>query len=491
MHHNTARQRPRDKAEAFLQEMLTQIELEPDLDVAARLARWLALYLWENACGVYRLDKLEDLILSKCPTCVPDDQTNVQTGVELHVASQVYRTGGHTALMRTLIKEGHRPTHVLLTRSDQPEEDAAILGLPQTQVTGTPQQWSTAECLAHLVQCMVNHEKIVLHLHPDDVIGAVAVQLAKRHRPHIRVALVNHADHVFSVGFAAADRVLEISAYGWMLRAKRGTTKQSSFIGIPLAAPAARTWTQPSTAPYVMTGGTSYKFKPMGDMSLPSALTALLNADGQLKLVVIGASGKDWWWWPLRIKFGHRVKLRKAVPKEQYLQYLNSCALYVDSYPWLGGTAFPEALMRGARVAGLRGLAWGYSCADVLRSVDVEHFVQDSLQLLRNDPRSLSRLDEARVQCILYHEPKAVRQRMDACLEQNLTIPPLDHPLDQWPTAGAEEYWQLKGQSVLPSRKRGALKAPDLKRISMMHAHAFGKMNWSSITLAYYAWRKH
>ena len=91
------------KVERFVARLLALIERESDLDAAARMAEWLALYLWENPCGLYRCDRLEELILSRCAQhgahapvlTAPSDG-------ELHVASQVFRAGGHTPLMRFL-----------------------------------------------------------------------------------------------------------------------------------------------------------------------------------------------------------------------------------------------------------------------------------------------------------------------------------------------------------------------------------------------------
>ena len=85
----------------------------------------------------------------------------------------------------------------------------------------------------------------MLHIHPNDVACAVAVRFAKRLHPAIEVCFINHADHVFSVGIGAADRVFEISTYGWGLRPMRGTEATSSFIGLPIKKPRLKTMSNP------------------------------------------------------------------------------------------------------------------------------------------------------------------------------------------------------------------------------------------------------
>ena len=482
------------KVERFVARLLAWIERESDLDAAVRVAEWLALYLWENPCGVYRCDRLEELIVSRCAQQggrAPALPASIDG--ELHVASQVFRAGGHTPLMRFLMLGSSRPVAVALTRMTSTDEVASILGVGTDQVVAaTGGELSPQERIDALVTTMVRYRRVVLHLHPDDVLGAVAVRLAKRFSPGLQVCLVNHADHVFSVGIGVADRVLEISAYGWSLRHKRGTMDQSSFIGLPIP----RSIEQPSDVPhasggpYILTGGAAYKFKPIGNMSLPFALGRLLAAAPALSLKAIGPGGGDWWWWPLRLRFGKRVELVKAVPKDQYRQYLMGCALYVDSYPWLGGTAFPEALMSGRRVAGLHGVAWGYSHADVMRSDDVASFVRDALALVNGEPGALARLDAVRERSIQYHAPAQVRARMDQALDHGKRVAPTDGGLVRSGVETIESAWRRGGRSVLPPRSRSSLVRSDVQQLAREHVAVFGPMSWASIKLVYYGYFK-
>ncbi len=314
---------------------------------------------------------------------------------------------------------------------------------------------------------MLRYRCLVLHLHPYDVLGAVAVRLVKRFRPDLQVCLVNHADHVFSVGIGVADRVIEISAYGWSLRHKRGTVDKSSFIGLPIPSPIQQRPDAelPSGGQYTLTGGAANKFKPVGGMSLSFAL-------GQRLAKAIGPCGGDWWW-PLR----HR-------------QYLMGCTLYVDSYPWLGGTAFLEALMSGCRVAGLDGVAWGYSLADVMRSDDVASFVRDALALVNGEPSALARLAAVRESCIRYHDPAQVRARMDQALDHGTCVEP---PEGGWVRSGVETIesaWRRRGRSVLHPRSRSRLVRRDVRRLAREHIAVFGPMSWASVKLAYYGYFK-
>lgn len=464
---------------------MARIEAEKDLDTALRWARWLALYLWENHLGLYRLDEIEKLIIDKCLPILTPPASSGLVDAELHVASAIYKNGGHTALMRSLMRNAKRTVHALITRSDDPVGDTSLLDLQADCVSHPPQAANAQQKIEHLVDVMTRYERIILHIHPDDVMCAVALFMLKQIKPSVQIIFVNHADHVFSVGWLSVDLVMEISIYGWALRPQRQVEHISSFIGIPIPCPPPLERQRIAQPPFAMSGGASFKFKPSNGMSLPHVLAQLLKEAPDLHMKVVGASSKDWWWWPLKIKYRKRIHLVKSLPKADYKKMLDECAIYIDSYPWLGGTAFPEALMLGVPVAGMTGLAWGYSSADQIRSSNAHNFVQTCLKLLHKDADSTRQQEQARLRCIAFHAEKAVRDRMDACLDSNILVAPDNDLLDINRHHVTPQNPQSR--SVLPSRKRGGLLREDIQAMASIHRHAFGLLNWSSVTLLYYA----
>ncbi|MDO9236550.1 MAG: hypothetical protein Q7U28_11045 [Aquabacterium sp.] len=481
-----------EQALTFIKQMLSVIQQESDVDTAVRFAEWLAFYIHENACGVYRYDDLEQSIVDK----FVDEAVPVSVGEpaddELHVASVIYRSGGHTPLLRYLIKHSAKPVKVLLTRMTDRVAGCSILELDAAQVDVIDASWSAKARMAFLIRTMLCHKRVFLHIHPDDVLCAAAVRVVKRIRPSLMVYFVNHADHVFSVGLGVADKVFEISTYGWMLRERRGTVDKSSFIGIPIVASVVEAVvTKPQgERKLLLTGGASYKFRPLLGMSLPVVLCRLLEADPRLDLVVLGASGKDWWWWRMRLKFGRRVTLLKSVPKDVYRQYVSDAALYIDSYPWLGGTAFPEALLLGKAVAGLCGVAWGYSVADELRSDDVPGFIKRCSAIINGDAAELAQQQRVRQNCQLFHDPIEVRSRVDVLLEHGTVVCPTADQLRHAPAPLVESLWQQRGRSVLPPRRKVPLSVIDLRLIWRHHVKSYGYVCLSSMKLFFYAYLK-
>lgn len=458
-------------------------------DSALALSEWLATFLWKNNTGVYRLDQLETGLLPRCHPFQPETKPDSACNDELHVATEVYAFGGHTSLMRHLIASGPNSSRVLITGMRDATIAAARLGTPIDRVHVLEPSADKWQRVTQLALTMSRHRHVILHIHPNDLIAALAVRLLKQHAPTTRVLMVNHADHAFSVGIGAVDRVLEISRYGWSLRARRDSHGRSTYLGIPIPQPEriAKRDTQHGEV-RILSGGSAYKYKPVRGMSLPSTLSKLLRKQPRFRVAVVGPGNRDWWWWPLRLFQGTRFSLTPLMPKDTYMALLRTCAIYVDSHPLPGGTAFPEALMGGVRVAGMRGLAWGYSPADELRCDGEAAFMRQCAALAEGHPETLEQQEEVRARCFADHDPVRVRERLAHALtcDELLTPPPSEMPEPS--SDGMEREWLRKGEVSLPSRKECPLKRNDRSWLAHQFAQRPGgllsRSTWTLFRLA-------
>jgi hypothetical protein len=231
--------------------------------------------------------------------------------------------------------------------------------------------------LSELTKIFYSYEKVVLHIHPEDFVAAVAMRIVKQ-SGGTKFYFVNHADHIFSFGRSASDCVLEVSAFGEALGRARCPGLFSSFIGIPLPIKLESIKFNLNAAEKntILTSGSFWKFKPKLGYSLPLFLNNVLKKEKNIKLNVLGVRPlKDYWWWSLKLKYPGRVSLKKSVPFEEYKKILKNHLFVLDSFPVTGGTAFPEAIINGQLSIGISSPASGYTPADRLRISDPEEII--------------------------------------------------------------------------------------------------------------------
>lgn len=477
------------RLESLVHDVLDRLRAEKDIPSAFALAGWMATLLRRNHSRIYRLDALETILLEKLPPLpMPAPGPSDAAGAEIHLATEVYRSGGHTPLMVHLIEQTDQPVSLLLTRMTDVQLAAQALGLPATSVLSAGQESHPLARVHALAQQLLKGRRVIVSIHPNDIVGAVALRLAKTMRPDLPMAFMNHADHIFSTGIGICDHVLEISAYGWELRDARGTTEKSTFVGIPISPRAAPSMASPPPGqPIILTGGASYKFRPLPGLSLPPVLAELMRRHPTARLMVLGPKPRDWWWWPLRAGFRHRVQVHRALPKERYQQFLQDCSIYIDSHPIPGGTALPEALMTGRNIAGLRGVVWGYSCADELLDTDPEAFQASCARLLEGAEQALALQQDVRARCADWHSPASVRRRLDAAWSGVRSSPPMNIGMPASSRRPLEQRWIDAGSLAHPGRREWPLTRTDKQWLAQRHVAHFGWRSWSTLKLLFYA----
>lgn len=481
----------------MLDELLSQLGRLGVTEEGYALAEWVAAFLAANACGIYRCDELELLLM---PDQAPAlEAADAGQGAALHVLSQPYRHGGHTRVARHLLAQAGDDHDVLLTRAPIHPESSVWLGVAPHRLYGVEASGSQRRVQA-LAAKMASYEALYLYIHPDDVVGAVAVRLACRMRPDLRVGFFNHADHSFSVGIGAAHEVFEISTYGWRLRRSRGVQDRATFVGIPIEVqrlPERGASPPPERQAYAMSAGTAYKFKPVGGASLPAMVDHLLGAAPALNVWLVGPQETDPWWRPVKSRYGERLCFHGLVSHADYLAMLQNAAFFIDSHPKTGGTAFPEALLAGGWVVGLMGGTWGFSLADALRVRDEPAFIERCLALLRGDAPLLERQAEVRSACARFHAPSAVWARIRLAMQQYVRSAPPAELMDLGvPPVLAEDEWfeQDRIQMRLPDRRARNAQAVH-GAIAWAHARAFGALHpgslrWGLTWLVRHAWRR-
>ncbi|EIC86098.1 hypothetical protein [Serratia sp. M24T3] len=294
----------------------------------------------------------------------------------LHIISEAFIIGGHTRLMEKLGNMHDLRPDLLITRRADAKARTRLNDVFSQVYEIAPE--SPLDAVVKIRDICNRYQRIVLHIHFDDIATVVACGLIKKVRP-LSVYFVNHADHAFTYGSSIADFYFQLSSYGARLDLTKTIAGQTSFLGIPVAD------IKPESQPPVESGkpslhffssGSAMKFRPFRGANMSPLINRLLTAwpEGIFTLVGINFAGNVWLW-PLKLRFGKRLQILRLLPYDQFIARSREADFYVDSYPFPGGTAFAEQVLSGKRGIGLTSNVQGYSPADKLKRQSVEEVV--------------------------------------------------------------------------------------------------------------------
>ena len=406
--------------------------ISSESDVTTKIA-WAKLYgilRWSTGGEPLAGTKLEEYLYAlveaehkQHQVCEKPTSTD-ETGI---VATELYNSGGHTSLLLNFLEALDVNVSLILTgvsTNGYSPNSKRIPGVERFE--GTP---STARIHA-MAKKFGEFRRIFLFIHPIDIEASLAAALARQYYG-TEVFFVNHADHIFSFGYFCANRVLEISAYGWALRNRRESTVASSYIGIPIKRELHATKPiRRDARGYVeaFSSGSSLKYKPLFDISFPFFIRRLLTENKQLRVTVLGpVLATDTWWWTAKLRHPWRLRIKKRVPHSKYIQLLDACTIYLDSFPITGGTALPEAYAAGLNVFGLARGVTGYSTLEELKAMTVHELHNEILTFVASGERERVKLDGVRDRFIRNHSFESFKQRVvDSVYEGKLISPPFN-----------------------------------------------------------------
>jgi len=318
----------------------------------------------------------------------------------LHVFTETYPTGGHTANVRRWIEldaNAHRHSVALLNQKK--EVPGALRELVHRTGGGVLKMDTNVPLLNRAMQlreaCM-EADVVVLHLHPWEVIPVVA--LGVYCGPP--VLLMNVADHQFWVGGSVADVVLNLrESFGdWIVR-HRGI-RRINYLPIPLPtsdslkkvgerssavlASTRKALELPLDAPVILTSGLAFKYNPVPGLNFFDAARAILTSCPEAYLVAVGPNEVGDWK-SLRQATGGRV--RAVGPQMNVSIYYAIADIYLEGFPFGSNAAFLEAGVKAIpcvpapRVCSLLG-SDGVVPRELERPADVSAYVRRAIELI-------------------------------------------------------------------------------------------------------------
>ena len=305
------------------------------------------------------LEELLSRVGRRLPAAEPSDRLPDPTGRKrwLHVLSESYPIGGHTALARRWIAQspfGERHS-VVLTFQTVSAMDSKLADAARRSGGSVHSLSDHASLLDRSVAlrrlAWAEADVVVAHVHAWDVVSAMA--FAVPGGPP--VLLVNHTDHAFWVGCAGADLVVDIRDSGAALTKSFRGARGLAFLPIPLedCGPAPRDRTaaaarlpDPSVlqrGPVLLTIGAAHKYRPTPRLDFPRIGRRIVEAIDDSVLIAIGANPQDPQWQLLAEQTGGRVVALGSI--RDLAPWHAAADLYLEGFPIGSYTALLEVAL--------------------------------------------------------------------------------------------------------------------------------------------------
>jgi len=275
----------------------------------------------------------------------------------LHVLSEAYRVGGHTALVARWITldPGDDRHSVVLTFMDAtavPEAlNAAVLSKGGT-IQALGEVTSLVERARRLREmAWRDFDVVVLHIHMWDVVPVMAFGVAGGPP----VLLLNHADHTFWLGATVADSVISIRQSGQDVTERFRGVNRHEYLPIPLPSPVEiqseelpdvrKILDIPDTAPLFITVGSHIKYLGIGAVDFIATAHRLLDRLPEAYLVAVGPMAEHPDWEAARRLSGGRMMA--VGPQLELRRYFAAADVYLEGFPFGSLTALLEAGLAG------------------------------------------------------------------------------------------------------------------------------------------------
>jgi hypothetical protein len=432
-----------------------------DWEAAAVYSQMAAHFAWCNHPGLFASRRLESILLRlggrrehkgnahHANSKSTESPTNV-----LHVLTKALSVGGHTRLVSRWIEHDAERVHsVVLTR----QEGDPIPGFLEDSVLRSNGKISLLDekpggllrRAKRLRRIAGRADLIILHIHPYDVVPIIALA----DRPNgPAVVFLNHADHVFWLGYSVSDLVAHVreGSLNTSLERRGITAERCCVLPIPLRLPsrtlsradAKRVLGLDPTAIVLLSVASDYKFQTNGPPSFASVLLPVLQEHEKAVMVAVGPSHRGDWAEAAKKTKG---RVRAVGINEDPGCFFQAADIYLDSFPFGSLTSLLEA--------GSHGLPLVYS-----------HPYATALSLLRCDDLALESNGNAGVGLDAYRHKISelikcadVRQRLGGSIKQSIVN---THMTPMWKDFLSSLYLKaagLPGLAALPPIEKGKI----------------------------------
>jgi len=324
--------------------------------LAANYLDALAKFNWGNITGYYTNWRFEKQLNTIGANAIKDNKLfekrkNISKIRILHIASELYNSGGHTRLLMNWINNDPGNLHnVVVTR--QVKE-----GLPFTiikefsideNIFSALKEGSILDKAIELNTVAKDYDIAILHCHPDDIIPVIA--FSSEQMPTL--GFMNNNDNQFWAGASICDLLIQFREPFINLDIERRDISNHFVLNIPLTNTSVTTNEQylsvrkemgiQEDEVMLLSAGTEYKYEPDYEYNFFETVFKVLNENRKAKLYIAGVSNES----ALAIQYPHdRIKYLGTVT--DLYKYEEACDIYLDGFPHNGPTAMLETGIKG------------------------------------------------------------------------------------------------------------------------------------------------
>lgn len=324
----------------------------------------------------------------------------------LHVFTEVYEIGGHTAMAARWMEFHDAVDHsAVLLKQGPPVPDyfaAAVARGGGRLRRLDPAQPALERASALRALAWTEADVVALHVHPFDVVPMVAFGVPGGPP----VLLLNHADHLFGLGGAVADLVVDLRPAGQDLTLRHRGIPRTALLpilvpeagasvaggaqGAPSREEAKARLGLPSDSVMLLSVARAEKYLPLRERGLDflDAVQAILRAHPRAWLLAVGPK-HDGRWEAASRNTGGRV--RADGPLRDLRLYHAAADVYLESFPMGSATAALEAAIhgipcvRGPRSTPPPANTGGLGMQALEQPADGDAYVGQALRLLESE----------------------------------------------------------------------------------------------------------
>ena len=364
---------------------------EKKIEKKLKIAKYYATFCFENRTGTFQ-DLEFEKELGKISaeyainTYEVKENSNDRT---LHVATEVYSSGGHTRVINNWIKfEGK-------------EQDLLIINSKRSQITDwlkntlivakgkiiLLQEKDDLEKAKELFNIAKNYKRIILHVHPNDIIPILAFSNSKIRR---KIYFYNHADHVFWLGLTINKCVLDLTFDGRIMSLKKRGVKNTKVLSIPLEKNIKeekvvdrnqiyKLYNLECNSKVIFSMATEYKYNTILKYNFFEFLEELIPflIENNTYFLIAGPSLSKESWKKIYEKSKKRIIPLGIVSKEKVKELWKIVDIYVDSFPLNSYTCLLEAIANNIISVSLKTPIPDLDCLKDIKIDSMEKFIEE------------------------------------------------------------------------------------------------------------------